>query len=134
MRLTAPSSRMTLDQRREQTRRRRIAAGPLAAAFPVVELVRIQLNFVDSSSHPPSGQVHVIYPPAPAFFEYACPYGDCDGGLDLNDAVASMVAKSTPQAEGTVGCTGFRAGAGPVKRPCELLAKFRIAAEYQPKT
>jgi hypothetical protein len=130
MRLTAPSSRQILDQRRERTRRRRIAAGALGEAFPAVEQVRVQLEFIDSSSHPPSGQIHMIYPSAPAYFEYACPYGDCDGGFDLNDAVAAMASATESLDEGETECTGSRAGVGPAKRPCELRARYRILAQY----
>jgi len=132
MRLTAPSGRSTLEQRREQSRRRRVAAGTLLTAWPAVEQVRIQLDFRDAAGLPPSGQVHDLFPSAPAFFEFSCPFGDCDGALDLNGPVALLLAASRTQAQGAIDCTGSRAG-GPAKIPCGLQVRYRISARYAPK-
>jgi hypothetical protein len=128
MRLTAPSSRSTVDQRREQSRRRRVGAGTLAVSFPDLAQLRIQLKFEDASDRPPTGQVHDLYPSAPAFFEFACPYGDCDGIFDLREAVASMFAAAAHQGSGAMACPGCRTGPAVARQPCGLRAVYTISA------
>lgn len=132
MRLVARSGQSLLEQRREQSRRKRAAAGTLSNEFPTVELVRIELSFPVTTGPAPAGQAHVMYPPAPAYFEFACPYGDCDGGFDLNKVASSLMASSAPHAEGTVQCSGSRIGMS--RLPCSLHAHYRIAAEYEART
>jgi hypothetical protein len=130
MRLAARPSQPNAEQRRELSRRKRVAAGSLSNAFPAVESVRIELNFQDESSQQPVRQLHALYPAAPAFFEFSCPHGDCDGSLDMNEIVSAVLKKSATVAEGTLLCPGFRAGPGMTKRPCSLHAFYRIAAQY----
>jgi hypothetical protein len=130
MRLAARPSQPNADQRRELSRRKRMAAGSLTSAFPAVESVRIELNFQDESSQQPVRQLHGLYPAAPAFFEFPCPHGDCDGSLDMNEIVPALLKSAASGAEGTLRCPGFRAGPGMTKRPCSLDAYYRIAAQY----
>jgi hypothetical protein len=130
MRLAARPSQPNADQRRELSRRKRMAAGSLSSAFPAVESVRIELNFQDESSQQPVRQLHALYPAAPAFFEFSCPHGDCDGSLEMNEIVSALLTSSAMGAEGTLRCPGFRAGPGMTKRPCSLDASYRIAAQY----
>jgi hypothetical protein len=136
MRLTAPSSRSSSskslpDQKREQARRRRVSADALSEAFPSISQLRIELGFRDTSDTPPSGQVHDLFPPAPAHFEFACPYGDCDGVLDLREAVSSMIAAAKRRAEGGIGCSGTRAGPAGARRPCGLNVSYRVTARQK---
>jgi hypothetical protein len=131
MRLAAPSGRSTFEQRRELSRRRRVAAGSLSSAYPAVEQLRIQLDFRDTAGYPPSAQVHDLFPAAPAFFEFTCPYGDCDGTLDLSGPASRLLTTAAAQAEGVVECPGSRAG-GASKIPCSLRARYRISARYSP--
>lgn len=131
MRLTAPSRRSTIEQQREQSRRRRVSAGTLAETFPAATQVRIQLDFQDETDRPPVGQLHDLFPPAPAFFEYACPHGDCDGILELGEAVSAMLSRSLPGAEGRVPCPGTRTSAPGSRRPCELVGRYRVNARYE---
>ena len=70
----------------EQSRRDRTTAPVLRAAFPSVQHLRIDLRFQGPGSSAPTPQTHLLYPPARAFFEYRCPYSDCDGQFDLNGA------------------------------------------------
>jgi len=130
MRLAARPSQPNADQRRELSRRKRMAAGSLSSAFPAVESVRIELNFQDESSQQPVRQLHALYPAAPAFFEFSCPHGDCDGSLDMNEIVSAMLQRSSTSVGGTLRCPGFRAGPGMTKRSCSLNASYRIAAQY----
>jgi hypothetical protein len=120
-----------LEQRREQSRRRRVSADSVSKAFPHLAQLRIELGFNDPSDTPPSGQVHDLFPPAPAHFEFACPYGDCDGVLDLREAVSSMIVAARRQAEGALECAGTRAGPAGARRPCGLHVSYRITARPQ---
>lgn len=131
MRLVARSGQSLLEQRREVSRRKRAAAGTLDEQFPAVARVRIELSFPDTAGPAPARQLHDIYPPAPAYFDFSCPYGDCDGGFDLNKAASSVMKAATIHAEGTIECSGNRVGM--TRLPCTLRAHYRIAAEYETK-
>lgn len=131
MRLVSRSNQSSLENRREQARRKRASADTLGSAFPAVERVRVDLTFRDATEYPPVSQTHEMYPPAPAYFEFACPYGDCDGSFDLNRAAASLLAASTPKVDGTMQCSGSRTGAGLTRQPCGLQATYRIVANYE---
>jgi hypothetical protein len=131
MRLAARPSQPNAEQRRELSRRKRVAAGPLSGAFPTVESVRIELNFQDESSQRPVRQLHALYPAAPAYFEFPCPHGDCDGALDLNEIMSKLLQRAAPGGEGSLRCPGFRAGPGMTKRPCSLDAHYRVVAQYE---
>ena len=151
MRLAARSGQSLLEQRREQPRRRRAvaaeppeatvveeapkprrrraAAGTLDDQFPAVARIRVELSFPETVGPAPARQLHDMYPPAPAYFDFACPYGDCDGGFDLNKVAASLMKNATPHVDGTIDCSGNRVGM--TRLPCNLRAHYRIAAEYQ---
>lgn len=130
MRFAARSTQAIIDQRREQSRRKRAAASAIGEAFPAVETIRIELSFRDLTRQEPAGQSHVMYPSAHAYFEFACPYGDCDGSLDLNSVVTSLMTHSTLQVQGMIRCPGLRTGKGMTKQPCGVHAHYRIAVQY----
>jgi len=130
VRLASRSTQAIIEQRREQLRRKRAAASTIGSAFPAVETIRVELSFRDSTRQEPAGQSHIMYPSAHAYFEFACPYGDCDGSLDLNAVASSLMAHSTSQAQGTIQCTGLRTGKEMTKQPCGVHAQYRIAAQY----
>jgi len=133
VRFAARSTQAIIDQRREQSRRRRAAASTIGSAFPAVETVRVELSFRDSTRQEPAGQSHLMYPSAHAYFEFACPYGDCDGSLDLNSVVSSLLTNSTLQAQGMIQCPGLRTGTAMTKQPCGVHAYYRIAVQYETK-
>lgn len=130
MRLAARSTQALIEQRREQLRRRRAAASTIGTAFPAVETVRVELSFRDLTRQEPAAQSHIMYPSAHAYFEFACPYGDCDGSLDLNVVVSSLITHSTSHAQGMIQCPGLRTGKEMTKQPCGVHAYYRIAAQY----
>ena len=72
-----------------------------------------------------------LYPPAPAYFEFACPFGDCDGSFDLNGVASPLLKKAHPHADGSIQCSGSRTRAGLPRQPCSLRADYRITAQYQ---
>ena len=77
--------------RTDQLRRDRAIAPMLRVAFPRVQQLRIELTFTAPSSSVPAPQSHVLYPPAAAFFEYPCPWSDCDGQFNLGGAVHTVL-------------------------------------------
>lgn len=131
MRIVSRTTRMLLEQKRERSMRNRQAAGTLAGTAPRVERVRIQLRFLPVAGVVPAAQTHALYPSAPAWFEFACPFGDCDGSFDLNDTVKPLLSRSGPEASGSLQCGGTRTGSAPTRQPCNLRADYWIAAEYQ---
>jgi hypothetical protein len=118
----------------DRLRRDRAAAQVLRAAFPTVQQLRIQLKFEGAGVTTPTAQAHVLYPPARAFFEYPCPYSDCDGQFDLGSAVAVALAQASHATEGVLECCGLRARDHASKQPCLLHLVYEVTATCREKT
>jgi len=131
MRFVSRTTRSLLEQQRERSSQKRAAAGTLARSFPRVEEIQVQLQFLAANGVVPAAQMHALYPSAPAYFEFSCPYGDCDGSFDLNAVALPMLRKSESQAEGSLQCQGTRTAGGMARRPCTLRADFWINARYE---
>jgi len=115
----------------DQLRRDRATASLLRAAFPAVQQLRIELKFVGPGSSVPTPQSHVLYPPARAFFEYPCPYSDCDGQFDLANAVTAALADPAHRVEGVLACHGSRGHEPTSRRPCQLQLVYEVTATCQ---
>lgn len=126
----APSG-ITRQERKDQLRRDRATAQVLRTAFPSLQNLRIELRFEGGGSSTPTPQSHVLYPPAPAFFEYRCPYSDCDGQFDLGSAVKTATADAKHQAQGVLVCRGSRGLDPSSRRPCLLQLNYDVTATYQ---
>ena len=118
----------------DQFRRDRATAPVLRATFPALEQLRIELKFEAPSSSAPTPQSHVLYPPARAFFEYPCPYWDCDGQFDLGGAVRAALADVTHRAEGVLECQGSRIRDRASGRTCLLRLFYEVTATLQQKS
>jgi hypothetical protein len=94
-----------------------------------VQHVRVELQF-EGTSNVPASQAHVLHPPARAFFDFPCPYADCDGHFDLSSAVSGTLSTTAHQTAGMLGCAGLRARDHASKQPCELQLAYRIIATY----
>jgi hypothetical protein len=130
MRASAAASGATARQERaERLRRDRAASQPLRVTFPAVQTVRLELQF-SGTSNPPASQAHVLHPPARSFFDFPCPYADCDGHFDLSNAVNGALSASARQVAGALSCTGLRARDHASKQPCELQLAYKIIATY----
>jgi len=114
----------------DQFRRDRATAPVLRATFPTVEELRIELKFEAPSSSAPTPQSHVLYPPARAFFEYPCPYRDCDGHFDLGSAVKAALCDATHVAGEVLECQGSRIGDRATRRPCLLRLSYGVTAVF----
>jgi hypothetical protein len=123
----APPAAMR-QERMDQFRRDRATAPVLRATFPTVEQLRVELKFEAPGPSTPTSQSHVLYPPARAFFEYPCPYWDCDGQFDLGGAVRAAVADATHRAEGVLECQGSRIGDRGSRHSCLLRLLYEVTA------
>lgn len=130
MRLAARSPTGGRQERLDRRRRDRAAAPTLRVAYPSVERLRLELHFAGVRNAPVS-QSHELHPPARAFFDFPCPYADCDGQLDLSGAVIAALSGGKHQAQGELECTGLRVRDCTSKQPCGLRLIYKITAHYQ---
>jgi len=126
----ARSSAAARQERRDRLRRDRAAAATLRVAFPAVQRLRLELKFESSSAKAPTLQSHVLHPPAQAFFEFPCPYADCDGHFDLTGAVNAALADPAHHAAGVLECPGLRPWDWASKRACQLHLIYEVTATY----
>ena len=125
------SSADALRERTERLRRDRSAARVLRVMFPALQELRLELRFKDGDSSAPAFQLHIMHPPARAFFRFPCPHADCSGQFDLTEAVTDACADPTRRSEGVLICSGVRPRTYDSKQPCALqLAYGVIAKEY----
>lgn len=117
-------------QRQEGLRRARAIAQSLRAVFPSVRELRFDLAFENPASNPPATQTHVLHPPAPAFFEFPCPYANCDGRFDLTAAVESILRSNGQRSVGLLECAGLRARERGSRQPCGLRLQYQVSATY----
>jgi hypothetical protein len=119
-------------ERKERLRRARDAAQTLRSAFPTAMLVNVRLQFLPASAPPHAAQSFVMYPAARAFFEYPCPYGDCDGVYELHAAAIQVLGRESAEVSGTLECTGVRSRDGLQRQPCGLAMSYTITAQHGP--
>jgi hypothetical protein len=129
MRLTTPRPGAARQERADRLRRDRAAALTLKASFPALQQLRLELQF-EGTANVPASQAHVLHPPARAFFEFPCPYADCDGHFDLGSAVSGALSSPAHQQAGILGCSGLRARDHASRQPCQLQLAYRIIATY----
>lgn len=131
MRIVSRTARSVREQRREQSMRKREAAGTLAIAYPRVEIVRLHLRFVTNNGPAPSPRTYALYDSAQAYFEFSCPHGDCDASIDLNGAASALLRNGDTESAGMLYCQGSRTGDGGTRRLCNQRVDYWIAARYR---
>jgi hypothetical protein len=131
MRIVPRTARSIREQQREKSIRKREAAGMLADSFPRAELIRIHLQFVSKYGPVPAARTHALYPSAQAYFEFACPHGDCDGSIDLNAVALPLLRNAGTEVKGTLHCPGTRTADGGERPPCNQRVDYWIVAQYQ---
>jgi hypothetical protein len=114
----------------DRLRRNRAAAPQLRVAFPGVQQLRLELKFEGQTTNIPASQSHVLHPPARAFFEFPCPYADCDGQFDLTGVVNLLLADRTAKAEGVLKCQGQRPDRRTTRAPCQLHLNYEFIVIY----
>jgi len=127
MRSFRPNREAARSDRRDRLRRERLAAPLLRVLYPQVSQLRLQLNFDDGTASPPATQAHILHPPAPAFFQFPCPFADCSGRFDLGAPVAEMLAAARHETAHRLACLGERAQ----HRPCGLQLQCAIGVQYE---
>jgi hypothetical protein len=118
----------------DRLRRDRAAALALRVAYPAVQQLRLELKFDGAATSTPASQSHLLHPPARAFFEFPCPYADCDGQFNLTSAVDRAVADPAHQADGMLECSGLRARDYASRQPCQLHLIYTVTATFQRDT
>jgi hypothetical protein len=118
---------------RERWRRDRAAAPALHAVFPAVASLSFDLKFEGTGKDAPAGQLHIFHPAAKAFFEFQCPYMNCNGKFDLRHIAQSLVENSSSRTAGAVECSGQRSRDGIDSPPCGVRLAYVIVAAYAPQ-
>jgi hypothetical protein len=121
-------------ERMDRLRRNRAAAVALRVAFPAVQHLHLELKFESSSAKAPTLQSHILHPPAQAFFDFPCPYADCDGHFDLTAAVSVALADPAHHAAGVLECPGLRPRDWASKQACQLHLIYKVTATYRHDT
>jgi hypothetical protein len=132
MKLALGSAAAERQEQRERLRRDRAAAFPLREVYPGVVQLRLELLFRGSALINPASQSHTLHAPARAFFEFPCPYADCDGHFDLGAAVKTAVCDPMRRAAGELRCSGKRAVRVGGKESCQLLLGYTVTATFEP--
>jgi hypothetical protein len=114
----------------DRLRRDRAAAPQLRVAFPGVQQLRLELKFEGPTANLPAPQSHLLHPPARAFFEFPCPYADCDGHFNLSETVSVALADRLPRAHGVLVCPGQRPDRRASRTPCELHLEYELTVTY----
>jgi hypothetical protein len=134
LKLVARKTTSVSELRRNQRQSDRDRSPPLRTAYPQVEQLRIELSFLDRSARSPSPQLHIMFPPARAFFRFACPCSECDGEFDLSGAVATLIGEGSATRRNSgrstsdnLSCEGIRLRNHVSSRPCPIAMKFRLA-------
>lgn len=120
--------------RRERFRRSHATALPLREAFPAVQQLQLELLFRGPGSSTPPMQSHTRHAAARAFFEFPCPYADCDGQFDLSTAVKTAVADAAHRTTGELECSGSRVVRMGASELCGLRLTYTVTAAFQPDT
>lgn len=115
-------------ERRERLRRSHTTALPLREAFPAVQQLRLEFVFQGAGPTTPAMQSHTLHTAARAFFEFACPYADCDGQFDLSTAVKTALADPTHRTTGELECLGKRAVRVGASELCGLHLTYTVTA------
>ena len=131
MRLALVTPAAKREVRREQLRRGRDTALALRQAFPGVEHVRLDFRFQSNGSTTPAVQSRTLHQAARAFFEFPCPFADCDGQFNLGSAVRIAVAGPAHRTTGELECCGKRRVRLGAPDPCQLRLTYTVTAVFE---
>lgn len=118
-------------ERRDRLRNSRATALALRDVFPAVQQLRLDLLFRSPGPSTPAMQSHTLHAAARAFFEFPCPYADCDGQFDLSTAVQAALADPTHKTTGELECAGKRAVGVGESELCRLHLSYTVAATFK---
>jgi hypothetical protein len=115
---------------RDRLKQEALRAPALRDQYPRLAEVRVEFNFSDAISPPPSSQSFSYFPAARGHFHYACPCHSCSGEFNVTPLVADLAAKSTTQqrsSEVTMPCAGQRMLERNERGPCPISAHVRVS-------
>ena len=136
MKLTSRKPVSISEKRRNNLQIERQRALAVRELYPWIEQLQVSLVFDDGGRHAISPQSHTFFPPACAFFRFACPCADCDGDFDLREAMGALLAdmsqgrrpSRTRGAKGRLSCEGVRLRDRTGSRPCAMTLEYQLAA------
>jgi hypothetical protein len=128
MKLALASAATQRQDRRERLRRDRATARALREVFPAVQQLHLEFVFQGHGATTPAMQSHTLHGAARAFFEFSCPYADCDGQFDLTGAVKAALAHPSQHARGELECSGKRPVRVGTHESCRLRLSYTVAA------
>jgi hypothetical protein len=102
----------------------------LRVSFPDVAELRIELEFMHEFGWAPSTQVHILHPPARAYFRYPCPFAGCTGWFELEVPVTHLLREVATKFAGEVSCAGVRPRDRSTGKLCGVRLKYRLKATY----
>jgi hypothetical protein len=134
MKLALVTQAARRQERRERLRRSHATALALRDVFPAVQQLRLEFVFRGSGSTIPAMQSRTLHAAARAFFEFPCPYADCDGEFDLSTAVKAALADPTHRTTGELECSGKRPSSLGASELCRLPLSYTVTAAFQADT
>lgn len=129
MKLTSRKVPTFGEQRRAGRQNDRLQAPALRGRYPSIAKLQIDLSFAGASRPPLSPQSHCFFPPARAFFRFACPCSECDGEFDLTANVAELAELKRPSARtasGRMSCEGVHFRERATAAPCPMALNWRL--------
>jgi hypothetical protein len=93
--------------------------------------LRLELTFEGGGSNAPAFQLHILHPPARAFFRFPCPHADCSGQFDLTAAVHEAFADPAMRSTGVLVCSGMRPRTHDTKQSCQLRLLYGVTGKQQ---
>ncbi|MEJ1962021.1 MAG: hypothetical protein WDO56_10970 [Gammaproteobacteria bacterium] len=119
-------------EREELLRRGRAAAQTLRTAHPSVTSVSVQLRFLSKEVPFHAPQSFALYPPAKMHLAFPCPFGDCSGIYELDEAGLPALKGEKNTVTGKLECSGLRSRDGASGQPCGLWVSYTITAHHEP--
>ena len=119
-------------EREEQLRRGRAAAQTLRSAHPAITSIGVQLRFLSKEVPFHAPQSFALYPPAKMHLAFPCPFGDCSGIYELDEAAMPALTGDKQTVNGKVECAGLRSRDGASGQPCGLWVSYSITAHRDP--
>lgn len=129
MKLTSRKVPTFGEQRRAGRQNDRLQAPAMRSRYANIAKLQIDLSFAGTSRPPPSPQSHSYFPPARAFFRFACPCSECDGEFDLSASVAELAEVKRPSARtasGRMSCEGVHFRERATANPCPMALSWRL--------
>lgn len=108
-------------------------AATLAAKFPQLKSLMVQLFYFDRGGLTKTGEVRykVNVANAKSVLSFTCPHGECaQGDFDLSEAVEAAIENRKKTVDGELRCAGTRVRFKGDKIPCGNLLRYKLNLGY----